>query len=343
MKKIGNVLYVTSPEAYLALEGNAIVISIEDKGKTKIPLLNLDAIFCFTYLGISPALMGACVERKIGLTFLTPNGRFLANVGGSIRGNVLLRKHQFTVAESENLSLTIAKNMVLAKIYNQRKVIERTIRDHNLVVDVNRLTYVSAKVKENLVSVKDAASTEELIAIEGFVAKNYFSCFDEMILQQKPEFLINGRSRRPPLDRMNALLSFLYVLLTNETKSALEGVGLDPFVGFLHKDRPGRPSLALDVMEEFRPLLCDRLALNLVNRRQIDSSGFLIKETGAVLMDDDTRKKVLVAWQDRKKQEIVHPFLKEKVPYGLLPHVQSLLLSRHLRGDLDAYPPFFME
>lgn len=343
MKKIGNVLYVTVPEAYLALEGEAIVISVEEKPKTKLPLHNLDAIVCFTYIGVSPALMGACVERKISLTFLTPNGRFLANVGGSIRGNVLLRKHQFLIAESETLSLAVAKNMVMAKIYNQRKVIERTIRDHHLVVDLEKLTRVSEKVKINLASAKEASSTEKLIAIEGLVAKNYFSCFNEMILQHKTEFSIEGRSRRPPLDRMNALLSFLYVLLTNETKSALEGVGLDPYVGFLHKDRPGRPSLALDVMEEFRPLLCDRLALNLVNRRQIDPSGFLIKETGAVLMDDDTRKKVLVAWQDRKKQEIVHPFLKEKVPYGLLPHVQSLLLSRHLRGDLDAYPPFFME
>jgi CRISPR-associated protein Cas1 len=343
MKKIGNALYITNPEAHLALEGDAIVISVEEKPKTKLPLINIDSIVCFTYVGVSPSLMGACVERQISLTFLTPNGRFLANVGGSIRGNVLLRKHQFVVANSDSLSLAIAKNVVLAKIYNQRKVIERTIRDHSLVVNVEKLTHVSTMVKDSLKVAKEATSAEELIAIEGFVAKNYFSCFDEMTLQQKPEFYMEGRTRRPPLDRMNALLSFLYVLLTNETKSALEGVGLDPFFGFLHKDRPGRPSLALDMMEEFRPLLCDRLALNLVNRRQINSSGFLIKETGAVLMDDDTRKKVLVAWQDRKKQEIVHPFLKEKVPYGLLPHVQSLLLSRHLRGDLDAYPPFFME
>jgi len=343
MKRVGNVLYVTNPDAYLALEGDAIVISAAEKPKTRLPLLNIDIIVCFTYVGVSPALMGACVDRKISLTFLNPNGRFLASVGGNIRGNVLLRKHQFAIAESETQSLAIAKNMVLAKIYNQRKVIERALRDHYLVINMDKLTGVSAKLKENLISAKDASSTKALIAIEGFVAKQYFSCFDEMILQQKSEFSFNGRSRRPPLDRMNALLSFLYVLLTNETRSALEGLGLDPYVGFLHKDRPGRPSLALDIMEEFRPLLCDRLALNLVNRRQIDSSGFLIKESGAVLMDEDTRKKVLVAWQDRKKQEIEHPFLKEKIPYGLLPHVQSLLLSRHLRGDLDAYPPFFME
>ncbi len=343
MKKLGNVLYVTVPDAYLSLEGETLVILVEEKPKTKLPLHNLESIICFTYPGVSPALMGACVERKIGLTFLTPAGRFLASVGGNIRGNVLLRKQQFIIAESESSALAIAKNMVLAKVYNQRKVIERTIRDHSLVVDQEGLSSVSAKVKESLQSVKNAESAEELMAIEGYVAKHYFSCFNAMILQQKPEFSINGRTRRPPLDRTNALISFLSVLLANETKSALEAVGLDPFVGFLHKDRPGRPSLALDLMEEFRPMLCDRLVLTLINRRQIEPSGFLTKETGAVLMDDDTRKKVLLAWQERKKQEIVHPFLKEKVAYGLLPHVQSLLLSRHIRGDLKEYPPFFME
>lgn len=343
MKKLGNVLYITVPEAYLTLEGETIVISVDEKPKTKLPLHNLDSIICFNFNGVSPALMGACVERKISLTFLTPYGRFLASISGNIRGNVLLRKQQFAIAESEILSLAIAMNMVLAKIYNQRKVIERTIRDHSLVVDCQRLSHISAKLKEVLKSVKEASNTAELIAIEGFVAKSYFSCFNEMILQQKSEFSIEGRTRRPPLDRMNALLSFLYVLLTNDTKSALEAVGLDPYVGFLHKDRPGRPSLALDVMEEFRPLLCDRLALNLVNRRQIDPSGFLVKESGAVMMDDDTRKKVILAWQERKKREILHPFLKEKMPYGLLPHSQSLLLSRHIRGDLEEYPPYFLE
>lgn len=343
MRKLGNVLYITVPEAWLSLEGETIVISVEEKPKTKLPLINLDSIICFNFNGVSPALMGACVERKIALTFLSPNGRFLANVGGNVRGNVLLRKRQFEISETESLSLKIAKNMVLAKVFNQRKVIERSIRDHHMVVDLKKLNDVSAKIKESLQSIKESKNTEELMAIEGYAAKNYFSAFNELILQQKDSFSINGRSRRPPLDRMNALLSFVYVLLTNETKSALEGVGLDPYVGFLHKDRPGRASLALDLVEEFRSPLCDRFVLTLVNRRQIEPSGFIIKETGAVLMDDDTRKHVLVAWQERKKQEFVHPFLKEKISYGLLPHVQSLLLSRHIRGDLEEYPPYFME
>ena len=343
MKKLGNVLYVTIPEAFLSLEGETIIVEVEEKPKTRLPLLNLDAIVCFNWTGISPKLMGACVERKINLSFLTPYGKFLANVSGNIRGNVLLRRKQFSLAESEENSLAISRNIVYAKIYNQRKVVERTIRDHSLVVDQAKLRDVSEKIKQSIQSTKNAKDTEELIAIEGYVAKQYFSAFNEMILQQKDEFAMNGRNRRPPLDRMNALLSFLYVLLANETKSALEAVGLDPYVGFMHKDRPGRPSLALDIMEEFRPLLCDRLALNLVNRRQISPSGFLIKESEAVLMDDETRKQVLTAWQERKKQEIVHPYLKEKIPYGLLPHAQSLLLSRHIRGDLPEYPPFFME
>lgn len=343
MKKLGNVLYVTIPEAFLSLEGETIIVEVEDKPKTRLPLLNLDAIVCFNWIGISPKLMGACVERNINLTFLTPYGKFLANVSGNIRGNVLLRRKQFALAESKEESLSISRNIVYAKIYNQRKVVERTIRDHSLVVNEAKLRDVSEKIKQSIQSAKDARDTEELIAIEGYVAKQYFSCFNEMILQQKDEFAMNGRNRRPPLDRMNALLSFLYVLLANETRSALESIGLDPYVGFMHKDRPGRPSLALDIMEEFRPILCDRLALTLVNRRQISPSGFLIKESEAVLMDDETRKQVLTAWQERKKQEIIHPYLKEKIPYGLLPHVQSLLLSRHIRGDLPEYPPFFME
>jgi len=345
MKQLGNVLYVTTPEAFLSLEGENVVIKKEDsQGSTKttrLPLHNLENIVCFTWQGTSPALMGACVERNIGLTFLTPNGRFQARVSGRIKGNVLLRKKQYEFSESESQSLPIAQSFVLGKIANSRKVLERAIRDHAMLVDVNSLTSSSNFLKETLKAISTCASTADLMGFEGSAAKCYFGEFDQLILQQREDFFFKQRNRRPPLDNMNALLSFLYTLLTNESASALETVGLDPYIGFLHRDRPGRPSLALDLMEELRPVMVDRLALSLVNRKQVNGKGFTQKESGGVLMDDETRKAVLVAWQERKKEEIIHPYLKEKIPYGLLPHVQSMLLARYLRGDLDAYPPFF--
>jgi len=341
MKKLGNVLYLTSPDAFLGLEDEALVIKKEDQPTKKLPLLNLEGIVCFNYTGVSPFLMGACVQRNINLTFLTPNGRFMARVNGPVSGNVLLRKKQFALSEDEDKSLAIARNCVLGKIYNQRKVLQRAKRDHALLLELDQFDAVIADLKELLENAQLAASKAELMAIEGNAAKRYFSLFDQLIFQQKDHFFFYERTRRPPTDPMNALLSFLYVLLANETASALEAVGLDAYVGFFHADRPGRQSLALDIMEELRPVLCDRLALNLVNRKQISGKGFSLKESGGVLMDDETRKVVIVAWQEKKKEELLHPFMKEKVPYGLLAHVQALLLARHLRGDLEAYPPFF--
>lgn len=345
MKHLGNVLYVTTPEAFLSLDGENIVIKKEEpKGSgasTRLPLHNLENIVCFTWQGASPALMGACAERNIGLCFLTPNGRFQARVTGKVKGNVLLRKKQFEVSEKEAQSIPIAQSFLLGKIFNCRKVLERAIRDHAMLVNVENITGASSFMKQTLKTIPLCESTGDLMGFEGSAAKVYFGVFDQLILQQREDFFFRERSRRPPLDNMNALLSFLYTLLTNETASALETVGLDPFVGFLHRDRPGRPSLALDLMEELRPVLVDRLTLSLVNRKQIAGKGFTQKESGGVIMDDETRKAVLVAWQERKKEEIVHPFLKERVPFGLLPYIQAMLLARHLRGDLDAYPPFF--
>ena len=343
MKKLGNVLYITSPDAYLGLEGEAITISKEGQPTRKLPLLNLQGIVCFNYTGVSPALMGACVDRDIGLCFLRPSGRFLARVEGQVRGNVLLRKKQYAVSESLEGSLPVAKNFVLGKLYNQRKVLQRTLRDHALLIESENFVSAISVLKELMQASRLAIDEVELMAIEGNAARRYFGLFDQMIFQNKEEFRFEERNRRPPLDRMNALLSFFYVLLANEAASALEAVGLDPYVGFFHADRPGRRSLALDIMEELRPVMCDRLALNLVNRRQISPKGFVIKESGGVLMDDETRKAVLTAWQEKKKEEILHPFLKERIPYGLLPHVQALLLARHLRGDLQSYPPYFWE
>jgi CRISPR-associated protein Cas1 len=285
--------------------------------------------------------MGACAERNIGLCFLTPNGRFQARVTGKVKGNLLLRKKQYEVSEKEADSVPIAASFLLGKISNCRKVLDRAIRDHSMLVDVQSLTAASASLKESLKEIQSCASIADMMGFEGSAAKIYFSVFDQLILQQRDDFFFKERSRRPPLDNMNSLISFLYTLLTNEVASALETVGLDPYVGFLHQDRPGRPSLALDLMEELRPVFADRLALSLVNRKQITGKGFTQKESGGILMDDETRKAVLVAWQERKKEEIIHPYLKEKIPFGLLPHVQAMLLARYLRGDLDAYPPFF--
>jgi CRISP-associated protein Cas1 len=341
MKHLANVLYITSPEAYLSLDGENIYIKKDEHTATRIPLHNLENIVCFNYQGVSPALMGACVERNIGLCFLNPNGRFLARVSGKVRGNVLLRKRQFLVSEDIQLSASIAASFLVGKLFNCRKVIERARRDHAMLVDVEALERGSQYLKQTLGVLVECSSPAELMAFEGSAAKVYFGIFDDLILQQKEDFHFKERSRRPPLDNINSLLSFLYTLLTNECVSALEAVGLDPFVGFLHTERPGRPSLALDLMEELRPVIADRLALSLVNRRQISGKGFTRKESGGILMDDETRKTVLTAWQERKQEEIMHPYLKERVPFGLIPHVQALLLARHLRGDLDAYPPFF--
>jgi CRISPR-associated protein Cas1 len=341
MKKLSNVLYVTIPEAYLSLDGESVVIKKEETASMRLPLHNLENIVCFNYLGVSPALMGACAERNVGLCFLTPNGRFLARLTGKVKGNVLLRKKQYEISEKNEASLPIAASFLLGKIANCRKVIERALRDHAMLVDVQALTRASTFLKETLPAITECQTIGELMAFEGSAAKIYFGVFDQLILQQREDFTFKERNRRPPLDNMNSLLSFLYTLLTNEVASALEVVGLDPYVGFLHQDRPGRPSLALDLMEELRPVCADRLALSLVNRRQVAGKGFTPKESGGILMDDDTRKKVLTAWQERKKEEIVHPYLKERIPFGLIPHVQALLLARCLRGDLDAYPPFF--
>lgn len=341
MKRLGNTLYITTPETYLSLDGENIVIQKDEHTSTRLPLHNIENIVCFNWQGTSPALMGACAERNIGLAFLSPNGRFQGRVHGRVRGNVLLRKKQYQVSEDKTQSSSIATSFLIGKIYNSRKVLERGLRDHGLLVNKDSLSKASAFLKETLTALPTCKRVEELMAFEDSAAKIYFGVFDHLILQQKEDFLFEERNRRPPMDNMNSLLSFLYALLTNECVSALEAVGLDPFVGFLHADRPGRPSLALNLMEELRPVFGDRLALSLVNRRQVTDKGFTKKESGGILMDDETRKTVINAWQERKKEEIEHPYLKERIPFGLIPHAQALLLARHLRGDLDAYPPFF--
>ena len=340
MKKLLNVLYVTMPNSYLGLDGENVLVEKEKNVAMRLPLHNLEAIVCFGYTGASPALMGACAERNIGLCFLTPHGRFLARVTGKVKGNVLLRKKQYFVSECGE-SVPIAASFLIGKISNCRKVIERAMRDHALLVDVKLLSDASTALRDILKTIKDCKTVDDLMGFEGSAAKIYFSVFDQLILQQRYAFFYKERSRRPPLDNLNAILSFFYTILSSEVASALETVGLDPYVGFLHQDRPGRPSLALDLMEELRPVFADRLALSLINRKQINGEGFTQKESGGIIMNDETKKKVLTVWQERKKEQIIHPFLKERIDFGLIPYVQAMLLARFLRGDLDAYPPFF--
>ena len=340
MRKLLNTLYVTQSDAFLALDGENIVIRKDGTELMRLPLHNLEGIVTFGYTGASPALMGACASRNIDLSFLTPSGRFLARVAGETRGNVLLRHRQHQIYDNEQESLAIAKNMIAGKIYNERWVLERALRDHEMRVDVACLKDASLSLKQLIIGVYSCVELEQLRGIEGSAAERYFGVIDHLVLQNKEFFAFHGRNRRPPLDPINALLSFVYVLLAKESTSALESVGLDPYMGFLHRGRPGRASLAMDLMEEFRPAVADRFVLSLINRREVGTDGFITKENGAVVMKDDVRQTVLRAWQTRKQEIITHPFLNEKIPWGLAPYTQALLLARHLREDLDEYPPF---
>jgi CRISPR-associated protein Cas1 len=340
VRKLLNVLYVTTPDAYLSLDGENVVVRKDDADLRRLPLHNLEGIVTFGYTGASPALMSACAERGVSLSFMTKNGRFLARVQGAVTGNVLLRREQYRLADDEQSSLTVAKNTISGKLFNARWVLERTTRDHALRVDVANLKNVSDALRRAIDAVQASETLDQLRGLEGEAAQLYFGVFNELILQQEEDFVFAGRNRRPPLDRVNALLSFAYSLLTGDVTAALEGVGLDPYVGFLHRDRPGRASLSLDMMEELRAVVADRFVLSLINRREVTKAGFATRENGAVMMDDATRKTVLTAWQTRKQETLTHPFLNEKIPWGLVPHAQSLLLARYIRGDLDAYPPF---
>lgn len=340
MKKLLNTLYVTSENSYLALDGENVVVLEQDHEIGRLPLHNLEGIVSFGYRGTSPALMGACMERNVSLCYLTPHGKFLARVSGQIKGNVILRRQQFACFSDDEKSLEIAVHNIIGKIHNARWVLERATRDHGMQVDVEALKRVSAQMKKAMEAAVQSRSKEELRGLEGEAAKLYFSVFDELILQQKKDFVFNGRNRRPPTDCTNALLSFVYTLLTNMMASALETVGLDPYVGFFHTERPGRVSLALDMIEELRAVLADRFVLSLINKKMITKKDFTKKENGAVLMGDDARKTVLVEWQNKKKETLTHPYLKEKVEWGMVPYVQAMLLARYLRGDLDGYPPF---
>jgi CRISPR-associated protein Cas1 len=336
MRKLLNTLYVTIPNAYLSKDGETVLVRIEQETRLRVPIHTLEGIVCVGIVSMSPPLMGFCAERNVGVCFLSDHGRFLARIQGPVNGNVLLRREQYRRADDNDASIAITRFLLLAKISNCRTSILRAAREH----PSRTLDQAATQLAQSLRLLATATSVDGLRGLEGDAAKTYFAVFDELILHQKQDFFFHSRSRRPPLDNVNALLSFLYVLLEHDMASALETVGLDPAVGFLHRDRPGRKGLALDLMEELRPVLADRLALSLINRRQVASSGFSRSESGGVNMTDTTRKEILIAWQLRKQEEILHPFLNERIPFGLVPHVQALLLARHLRGDLDAYPSF---
>jgi CRISP-associated protein Cas1 len=340
MKRHLNTLYVTTQGAYLAKDGEAVAVRVEKEVLMRIPIHTLGGIVCFGQVGFSPFLLGLCGECGVGVSFLTENGRFLARVQGPTTGNVLLRREQYRCADDTTPCARIVRSLVAAKIANCRAVLLRALRDRPDSTGSDLLRNAAAQLARSLEGLRQDLPLDGLRGIEGNAARIYFEVFNYLIVQQKEDFSFRERSRRPPLDNVNALLSFLYTLLRHDAEGALESVGLDPAVGFLHRDRPGRPGLALDLMEELRAYLADRLALSLINLQQIRPAGFIRNETGGVEMDEATRKTVLTAYQRKKQEEILHPFLGEKTTVGLLPHVQAALLARHLRKDLDDYPPF---
>lgn len=340
MRKLLNTLFVTSEDSYLALENKNIVVLNGDEKKGQFPLSILEGILCFSYRGASPALMGACAKQGIQLCFMTPNGRFLARTCGEDRGNVLLRKRQYRISDDPEQSCLIARNFIFGKVYNMRWMIERTVRDHPMRVESDELKRLSRQMADQLPAIAEATDLDVLRGLEGEASSRYFAAFDQMILNQKEDFCFKDRNRRPPMDNVNALLSFAYTMLANDCGAALESVGLDSYVGFLHRDRPGRASLSLDLMEELRGPMADRMVLTLINTRAIQAKHFRKQADHAVLLNDEGRKVFLSAWQERKREPLTHPYLKEKIYWGLVPYVQALLLARYLRGDLDGYPPF---
>jgi len=340
MKKLLNTLFVTTQGAYLCHEGESVLVKVEQETRLRVPIHMLGGIICFGQVACSQPLMGLCGERGVLISFLTEHGRFLARVHGPVSGNVLLRREQYRRAERPEAAAAIARAVVLGKVANCRTVLQRAKRDHADKGGQEEIEIASRRLGHLLKEFEEPLPVESLRGKEGDAANTYFGVFNHLITAQKEAFFFHVRSRRPPLDNMNALLSFLYMLLVHDASAALEAVGLDPQVGFLHAERPGRPSLALDLVEEFRPFLADRLALSLVNLRQLQGKDFERTESGSVNMSDAARKELLTAYQKRKQEEIQHPFINETVSIGLLFHVQALLLARHLRGDLDGYPPF---
>ena len=340
MRKMLNTLYVTTQGTWLFKDGETIAVKVENTVRARLPIHTLSGLVCFGQVTCSPFLLGHCAQNDVGVSFLTNHGRFLARVQGPVSGNVLLRRQQYRLADNLKSSAAIAANIVIGKALNTFAVLSRARRDHGEKINKEKFAQVEMDIKQLTRQLEKEPSLDTVRGIEGKVAANYFSLFDQLITSQKEAFVFKSRNRRPPLDAVNALLSFIYTLLYHDACSALESVGLDPAVGFLHRDRPGRQGLGLDLMEELRSVLADRLVLSMINLKKVNGKGLKQSESGAVLMDDDTRKAVLVAYQERKQEQLLHPFLKEKIPMGMILFAQAQLMARFIRGDLDGYPPF---
>ena len=340
MQRFLNTLYVTTQKAYLHKKGDAVEFVVDDKKPIMLPMINLDSIVCFGNIYVSPFLLGAAPEHNITISFLSETGKFLARVQGPVAGNVLLRKAQYRISDDKEKSARVAKYFITGKIANQKTVLQRAIRDHKDKVDVNRLQSAIDDLNKNLDKVERESDLDRLRGIEGDSAETYFSVFDELITSQKDGFKFEGRNRRPPLDNVNAMLSFVYTLLYHDMISACEVVGLDPAVGFMHRDRPGRLSLALDLMEEFRAFFADRLVLSLINRNEVTADQFEKTASGAVIMNDAARKTVVEAYQKKKEVVVNHPYVEKRMHLAILFQIQARLLARHLRGDIDGYPAY---
>ena len=340
MRKLLNTLYITTPESYLCKDGLNIVVSVKQREVFRIPSINIESIVTFGYMGASPGLMKLCTDNGIALTFLSPNGRFVSRVQGETHGNVLLRKEQYKLSDDTEWSLHVAKLMIAAKIQNYRAVLRRYVRDYGQSSEIEQAVKTLETYKRHVLG---ATNKTTLIGFEGMASNAYFGVLPFLILNQREFFPFKGRSRRPPKDAVNAMLSFAYTLMANDISAALETVGLDPYVGFLHTLRPGRTSLALDMMEEFRAYLGDRFVLSLINKRQVSAADFLYQGEGGVIMTDKGRKTFITTWQNRKRETIIHPYLNEKVEIGLLPYVQAMMMAKYIRNDIDDYPAFLIK
>lgn len=339
MRKLLNTLYVTTPGAYLSKDGLNIVVSVDQKEVFRIPAINIEGIVTFGYMGASPGVMKLCSDNGISLTFLSPYGRFISRVQGTVKGNVLLRKKQYQLSDDESWALHVAKLMIGGKIQNYRNILKRYVRDYGENESINKTVHILDHAKHDVLKSEDKTS---LIGYEGIASSAYFDVLPILIVNQKTDFPFNGRNRRPPKDAVNAMLSFAYTLIANDVSAALETIGLDPYVGFLHTLRPGRTSLALDMMEELRAYLGDRFVLSMINKKQITSKDFLYQGDEGIVMTDKGKKSFITAWQNRKRDVIIHPYLNEKIEIGLLPYVQSMLMARYIRQDIDDYPVFLI-
>ena len=338
MRKLLNTLYVTKDNGYLSLDVENLVLSIDGKEVIRLPFSNIESVVCMNYLGCSPALMGKCAEEQVGLCFVSPNGRFLARVTGPIKGNVLLRREQIRIFEDDAIRLDIVRSILVAKLKNTRSLILRSRRDNPEIDDDGFISHTLDILQKNIENISIETDFDVLRGIEGQSAKAYFNIFNRLLTKQKEDFVMIDRSKRPPLDRVNAVLSFLYTVCTNDIASALECVGLDPYIGVFHTLRPGRISLACDIMEEFRAMI-ERMVISLINLKVIQADDFDVQISGAVLLNDSGRKKVITAWQNKKKEVILHPFIKEKVSIGLFPYIQANLMAKYIRGEIKEYCP----